>query len=144
MLWVVWLSLQPPKEQARPIRFENFELANPFRIESNRTSDSNSNRISKLHRSLSWMAIRCRCWWRYWSEKRLFVTYRLHGFASDSHRRAPQSQPTLSIFSKVSIWTVVFSYPASAHKILLVAIASPFNSLINVLSNSMRWRGNGP
>ena len=40
--------------QAR--RFEIFELARHFRIESNRigTSDSNSNRISKLRRSCSY------------------------------------------------------------------------------------------
>jgi len=52
MVWVVWLRLQPAKEQARPIRLETFESANPFQIESNRPSDSNSNRISKLRRSL--------------------------------------------------------------------------------------------
>jgi len=49
MVWVIWLSLQPAKEQARPIRLENFQIGpsllkwigRPIRI-----------RIWKLRRSL--------------------------------------------------------------------------------------------
>ena len=47
-----WLSLRRAKEQ-----HGRFESANHFRIESNRTADSNWNRISKLRRSLVWRAI---------------------------------------------------------------------------------------
>ena len=41
-------TADPIQKSNRPI----FESANPFRIESNRTAYSNSNRIWKLHRSL--------------------------------------------------------------------------------------------
>ena len=41
--WVVWLSLRRAKEQARPIRFENFRIGQSLsnRIESKWTVDSN-------------------------------------------------------------------------------------------------------
>ena len=49
------------EQRSRHGRFDSkiFESANPFRIESNRTVDSNSNQISKLRRSL----VQIRCWW---------------------------------------------------------------------------------
>jgi len=42
------------QQRSRHGRFDSkiFESANPFRMESNRTAESNSNRISKLRRSL--------------------------------------------------------------------------------------------
>ena len=73
MVWVVWLSLR--RAMGRHGRFDSkiFESAHHFRIESNQAADSNSNRISKLRRSLilKWVGqgydqAKAPCYWLMW------------------------------------------------------------------------------